>query len=175
MEPLRRRAVHPLGPVESVHQVAGDAVFLLHHRDGLGRVKGRVALAAALRVGHERLLELIGEAEVVHHETARLVPEDAVHASDRLHQAMALHRLVRIHRVQTGRVEAREPHVAHDHNLEGILRVFEAVRQIAALLFRAEVLLPRATILRAARHQDFERFRLPLGTQDITRPTVFAE
>jgi hypothetical protein len=42
--------------------VAGDAVFLQHHGDGLGGVEGRVPLAAALGVGDERLLELIGEA-----------------------------------------------------------------------------------------------------------------
>jgi len=53
----------PLVPVEAVHQVAGDAVFLQHHGDGLRRVEGGIPLAAALGVGDERLLELIGEAE----------------------------------------------------------------------------------------------------------------
>jgi hypothetical protein len=52
----------PLVPVETVHQVAGDAVFLQHHGDGLRGVEGRVPLAAALGVADERLLELIGEA-----------------------------------------------------------------------------------------------------------------
>jgi hypothetical protein len=65
------------------------------------------ALAAALGVGDERLLELIGEAEVIHHQPAGLVAEDAVHAGDGLHEAVALHRLVGIHRVQAGRVESR--------------------------------------------------------------------
>ena len=94
---------------------------------------GRIALAAALGVGGERLLELIGEAEVIHHQPAGLVAEDAVHAGDGLHQAVALHRLVGIHRVQAGRVEAGQPHVAHDHDAERVLGVLEAVRQLAAL------------------------------------------
>jgi hypothetical protein len=47
----------PLVPVEAVHQVAGDAVFLQHDGDGLRNVQGRVALAAALGVGDERLLK----------------------------------------------------------------------------------------------------------------------
>jgi len=34
----------------------------MHHGDGLFRVVGRVALAAALGLGGERPLELIGEA-----------------------------------------------------------------------------------------------------------------
>ena len=55
----------PLVPVEAVHQIAGDAVFLQHHGDGLRGVEGRVPLAAALGVGDERLLELIGESEVI--------------------------------------------------------------------------------------------------------------
>jgi hypothetical protein len=62
-----------------MHQVAGDAVFLQHHGDGLGGVEGRVPLAAAFGVGDERLLELIGGAEVIHHQPAGLVAEDAVH------------------------------------------------------------------------------------------------
>ena len=54
---------------------------------------------------------------------------------------MALHRLVGIHRVQTGRIETRQPHVAHDHDLEGVLRVLELVRQIPPLLLVADVQL----------------------------------
>ena len=80
-----------------MHQVAGDAVFLQHHGDGLRGVEGRVALAAALGVGDERLLELIGEAEVVHHQPA-------------------------------GLVEAGQPHVPHDDDLEGVFRVLEPSR-----------------------------------------------
>ena len=39
-----------------------------------------VPLAAALGVGDERFLELIGETEVIHHKPAGLVAEDAVHS-----------------------------------------------------------------------------------------------
>ena len=58
-------AGRPLVPVETVHHVAGDAVFLQHHGDGLRGVEGRIPLAAALGVGDDRLLELIGESEVI--------------------------------------------------------------------------------------------------------------
>ena len=58
-------AGRPLVPVETVHQVAGDAVFLQHHGDGLRGVEGRVPLAAALGVGDKRLLQLIGETEAM--------------------------------------------------------------------------------------------------------------
>ena len=63
---------------------------------------------------------------------------------------MALHRLVGIHRVQAGRVEAGQPHVPHDHNLEGVLGVLELVRQIPPLLLVADVLLPLGAVLGAA-------------------------
>ena len=111
-EAFRGFAGRPFVPVETVHQIAGDAVLLQHHGDGLRGVEGWVALAAALRVGDERLLELIGEAEVIHHQAARLVAEDTVHAGDGLHEAVALHRLVGIHRVQAGRVETGQPRTA---------------------------------------------------------------
>ena len=103
-----------------MHHVAGDAVFLVHRGDGLFRVVGRVALAAALGVGGERSLELISEAEGIHDQAAGLVREHAVHPGD------GLHRLVGIHRVQAGRVETGQPHVAHDDDLERALRVLEA-------------------------------------------------
>ena len=121
-------AAGPLVPVEAVHHVAGDAVLLQHHGDGLGGVEGRVPLAAALGVGDERFLELIGEAEVIHHQPTGLVAEDAVHVGDGLHEAVTLHRLVGIHGVQAGRVETGQPHVAHDHDLERVLGILEAVR-----------------------------------------------
>jgi hypothetical protein len=113
------------------------------------------ALAAALGVGGERLLELIGEAEVIHHQAAGLVAEDAVHAGDGLHEAVALHRLVGIHRVQAGRVEAGQPHVAHDHDAERVLGVLEAVRQLAALVLAADVRLPLGAVVGAAGHHHF--------------------
>ncbi len=80
-------------------------VFLEHHGDGLGGVEGRVPLTAALGVGDERFLELIGEAEVIHHQAAGFVTEDPVHTGDGLHEAVTVHRLVGIHSVQAGCVE----------------------------------------------------------------------
>ncbi len=52
---------------------------------------------------------------------------------------MALHQLVGIYGVQAGRVEAGQPHVAHDHDAErgfGVLDL-EPVRQLAALVLAA--------------------------------------
>jgi len=98
--PVGVPVVH-LSHSETVHPIAGDAVFLEHHGDGLFRVAGRVALAAAFGGGGGRPLELIGEAEVIHDPTAGFVFEHAVHAGAGLHEAVALHRLVGIHGVQT--------------------------------------------------------------------------
>ena len=59
-------------------------MFLQHHGDGLRGVEGWVALASALGVSDERLLELIGEAEVIHRQAAGLVAEDAGSAAFRI-------------------------------------------------------------------------------------------
>ena len=56
-------------------------MLLQHHGDGLRGVEGRVALAAALGVRDERFLELIGEAEVIHLQPAKLVTEDLIQLS----------------------------------------------------------------------------------------------
>ena len=111
-----------LRPVEAVEDVAADLVLLQHDGDGFLLVDGRLARAAALGVGGQRLLQLVGKAEVIDDQAAGLVLEDAVHAGDGLHQAVAAHRLVHVHRVQAGRVEAGEPHVADDDDLERVVR-----------------------------------------------------
>jgi len=143
---LGRRADGPLVPLESMYHVAGDAVFLLNHGDGLFRVVGRRSLIAAFGVGGERPLELLGEAEdhpvrqresshggtnswrlgsQLHNQAAELVFEHPIHAADGLHEAVALHRLIGIYRVKAGRVETSRPHVAHDHDLERVLKVLK--------------------------------------------------
>ena len=148
------RAGRPLRPVEAVHHAAGDPVLLQHDRDGLRRVDARVAFAAALGVGGERVLQLIGEAEIIDDQAAGLVAENAVHAGDGLHEAVAAHRLVGIHRVQARGVEAGQPHVAHDDDAERVFAVFEAVGQLAALVLVADVRLPIGPVVGAAGHHD---------------------
>ena len=111
----------------------------------------------ALRVGRQRLLQLVGQAEVVDHQPAGLVLEDAVHARDGLHQPVPAHRLVHVHRVQARRVEAGQPHVAHDHDLERVCRVAEARGQVFAPRLVADVRLPVERVGRRAGHHDLER------------------
>ena len=61
------RVADHLPPLESVQDAAGDLVFLQHHGDGLRRVYARRTLAAALRVGGQRLFELVGQPKVIDH------------------------------------------------------------------------------------------------------------
>ena len=101
---------------------ATNLVLLQHDGDGLFLVDRRLSGAAALGVGGEGLLQLVGEAEVIDDQAAGLVLEDAVHAGDGLHQPVAAHRLVDVHRVQARGVEAGQPHIADDDELERVLR-----------------------------------------------------
>lgn len=48
----------PLVPVKAVHHIAGDAVFLQHHSDGLGGVERRVALAGGLSLEIAKTVEV---------------------------------------------------------------------------------------------------------------------
>ena len=63
----------PLRPVEAVEEPAADLVLLQHHGDRFLLVDRGLARAAALRVGRERLLQLVGEPQVVDDQPARLV------------------------------------------------------------------------------------------------------
>jgi hypothetical protein len=113
----RLRSAHGC-EVEAEHEVAGDLVLLEHDRHRCRLVDRHVSPTAARGVVGDGPLELVGKADVVDHQAAGLVAEHAVHASNRLHEPVAAHGLVDVHGVQAGRVEAGQPHVAHDHDLE---------------------------------------------------------
>ena len=141
-QPFRRRAGQPLGPVEAVEQAAADFVLFLHDRHRFRLIDRGLARAAALRVRRQRALEFVGKAQVIDDETARLVLEHAVDPGDGLHQSMTAHRFVHVHGVQTRRVEAGEPHVAHQHHAQRIGGVAEPVRHGLAPGLVADVRLP---------------------------------
>ena len=105
---------HGVRHFQQLHQLR-DGYLLRHAR----------LVAVARRVFGQRLLQLVGDAQVVHDQAAGLVAEDAVHAGNRLHQPRTFHRLVDIHGVQAGHIEAGQPHIAHDDQLQRVVGIFE--------------------------------------------------
>ena len=103
--------------VATVHYAAHDVHFLQQHGQRFGSVVRGVAFALGFGVGLECGLQLIGNADVIHHQAARLVLEHAVHPGNRLHQIVAFHGFVHIHGVTARRIKAGQPHVAHDYQL----------------------------------------------------------
>ena len=110
-----------------VEQAATDLALLQHRGDRFILVESSRSGAAALGVGRKRALEPAGETEIVDDKAARLVAEHAVDSGNRLHEPVAAHGLVGIEGVQARRIEAGEPHVAHQHDAEGIAGVTEAL------------------------------------------------
>ena len=49
-------------------------IFLLHERNGFSLVDGSLTLPAAFRVCRQRLLQFVGEAKIVHNQTAGFCP-----------------------------------------------------------------------------------------------------
>ena len=155
-QPLLRRTRDPRGAVEAVEQPAADVELLQHDCDRLALIECRPSGAAALGVGRERPLQLVGEPEIVDDEAARLVPEHAVDARNRLHQPVAAHRLVDVHRVQARRVEAGEPHVAHQHHLKRVPGVAEPARERLPAGLVPDVRLPVGRVGGRAGHDDLD-------------------
>jgi hypothetical protein len=91
--------------------------------------------------------------------------EHAVDASDGLHQAVALHRLVHVHRVQARRIEAGQPHIAHDDELQRIFRITSALGEQIASHLVADVLLPCRWIAGCAGHDDLHGAGLVVGAR----------
>ena len=126
-QPFLRNTSRPHRPVESVEQGAADLVLFQHDRHRFVLTQRRPPHTPARGVGGQGCLEVLGQPQVVHHQTVRLVLEDPINAADGLHQPVAPHRLVNIHSVQAGSVEPGEPHVSNQHNLEWVGGIAEAV------------------------------------------------
>ena len=149
-------AAGPGGPVETMEETAADVELFQEDGDGLGLVDGRLPLAAALGIGGERAAQGVGQAEIIHDQAAGLVLEDAVDAGDGLHEAVALHGLVHIQGVERGRVEAGEPHIAHDDQTEGVGGVAEAAGEGFPRGFGAHVGLEGGGVGSRAGHHHLE-------------------
>ena len=118
-----RIAARPRGPVQAVEQPQADVVLFQHRGYGFFLVESCPSPAAAFGVGGERDFEVLRQAEIVHHQAAGLVFEDAVDAGYRLHQAVSAHGLVNVHGVQAWGVESGQPHIADNGNLERVVGV----------------------------------------------------
>src|SRR5690349_13443716 len=129
---LPRRPADPRAPIEAMEEGATPLVSLEHRRDRLALIESELSLSLALRIRDERFPQLIGEPEIVDDEPTRLIAEDAIDARDRLHEPVPPHGLINVHRVHAWGVEAREPHIAHDDDLERVVRIFEALGETFA-------------------------------------------
>nr|WP_202048959.1 hypothetical protein [Agrobacterium pusense] len=108
-----------------------DLVFLQEDGDGFLFINPCL-VSIGLGILRERLLQVGGDADVIDHEAVWLLLEDTVDAGDRLDQPMTAHRLVDIHRVHAGRIEARQPHVAHDDQFQRIIDLSRPLGEIVA-------------------------------------------
>src|SRR3990170_5481208 len=90
----------PSGPLKAMKQSATDFVFLQHDRHGLFLIDGGLAGSTALRVGRERLLKLVREAEIVHDQSAWFLAKHAIDPRDRLHESVPAHGFVHVHGMQ---------------------------------------------------------------------------
>ena len=69
---------------------------------------------------------------------------------------MPAHRLVHVHGVQARRIEAGEPHVAHDDDPEGVAGVLEPEGQLLPPCLVADVRLPVERVGCRAGHDDLD-------------------
>ena len=111
-----------------------------------------------------RLLERACDADVIHDQTALLALAHAVDAGDGLHEVMALHRLEHVHGGQAGHVEAGEPHVHDDGDLEGIGIVLEPAFHLLLVRGAAAHVEPFLRILVRHGHHHADLV-LPFGAQ----------
>ena len=101
----------------------------------------RLAFAFGVGVRLQGVLQFGRDADVVDDDSAGFVFEDSVHAGDGLHQVVIGHRFIDVHRVAAGSVEARQPHVADDHDFQFVAGVLESLFESLLGSFGIGVLL----------------------------------
>ncbi len=114
---------------------------LLHRLGKLGQTLDVADDAAeALLVELERLAAIVEHAEVVDDEAVGLlVAVGAVRAADGLEQRVVAQRLVQVHDLEDRRVEAREQLRGDDEQLQRIVGIAEAIKELLFLVPRARV------------------------------------
>ena len=135
---LKRGACEEFGVVDAVEHPPQHIQLVLKQLDGIVGGLHRRLVLSAVGVSLHRLVELLLDAEVVDNQAFVLAGIVAVHAADGLDEGVHLQRLVTVHRVQTGHVEAGNPHVHHDGYLEVRLLFFELQVQLLAVFVGAE-------------------------------------
>ena len=156
--------------IKAMQHAAQHVELFQQNRQRLAGVHRRAATALAGGVFLHRGLELVANADVVHHQPALLVLEHPVDAGDGLHQVMTFHRFIHVHGVDAGGVKAGEPHVAHDHQLQRVGRVLETLFQPFLDLGAVDVGAQQGLVAGAAGHDDLDRpllrvWTVPLGAQ----------
>ena len=120
----------------AVGRFGGDRVVERFGPVPVARASSLLAFAGltlvVLRILAKGALQVLGDADIVDDQPRGLVAKDSVHPGDGLHQPVAPHRLVDVHRVHGGTVEAGQPHVPHDHQLQGVLRILRPLGQQVA-------------------------------------------
>ena len=124
---VRRR--QKIAVVIAVQHATQDIQLFCQHGIGFRRIHRRFSAPLAGGVFLERALQLVGNADVVHHQAALFILEHAIHPSNGLHQVMSLHRLVHVQGMHARRIKTGQPHIAHKHDAQRVVRFLEALLQ----------------------------------------------
>ncbi len=76
---------------------------------------------AGFGVGGQCFLQVIGQTEIIHDQAAGLVLVDTVDPGNGLHETVPLHGFVDVHGVQRRDIEAGQPHITDDDDLEWVI------------------------------------------------------
>ena len=94
---------------------------------------GRIAFSARIGIEGQGLFQRVADTDVIDDKSARFVHKDAVYPCDGLHEGMPFHQLVNVERMEAGDIKAGQPHIPHNDQLQGVLRVLHAVGKQAAV------------------------------------------
>ncbi|OPZ95632.1 MAG: hypothetical protein BWY71_02174 [Planctomycetes bacterium ADurb.Bin412] len=148
--------------IEAVEHLADDLILFQHHGHRLFLIECGRAFAAALGIDRQGRLQIGGNPDIIHNQAAGLIPEYPVHPCNRLHQVMPPHRLIHIHRMQARHIKARQPHIADNHDLQPVIRVFEPFGNLLTVLLGGAVHLPVFRIAGRGSHHHLDRSLFPV-------------
>ena len=151
--------------VEPIKQIAAHVEFFQKPRIGRCRYV-HIAVIALVTIGvvSHSLLERTSNADVINDQATLFTPANAIHTRNGLHKVMALHWLEYIHCSQAGHIEASEPHINDNGDLQRIVLIFELALHLFFMRGSSAYLEPVCRVLVPHSH-DYAKLIRPIGAQ----------
>ena len=151
-----KRILTESGIVKFGEETADYIQFCLENPVCLLNIQSRLPFAFCLRISFQSLFQFIGNADIIHDQTAWFILENPVDTGNSLHQIVSLHRFIHIHGVATWRIKSGQPHIPDNDQFQFIFGSFKTLFEPLFCLFAVNVFGNLRLVSSGTCHNDFD-------------------